>query len=113
MLIFDICVPILNIREVFNTGIPAQQVDVLTESLLGDLINHFLEAEDMGLTPYYSIRGEYGMGQTIDGVSVMNQIGSDLRIHFARKGKQFDEQIEKYDVKLEAYVEKEGPSKVI
>ena len=61
MLTFDITVSKKDFERHFNTGITTQQVDVLTEQILNDLIDNFMESETIGCTRYYSMSGGYGM----------------------------------------------------
>ena len=55
-------------------------MDVLTEQIFNDLTDNFLESETIGCTRYYVIRGGYGMD--VNGVDVMNIIGSRIHINF-------------------------------
>lgn len=48
MLTFDIFIPNNGYERYFNTGITTQQADVLTEQILNDLIDNFLESEIIG-----------------------------------------------------------------
>ncbi len=101
MVTFDIYVPSKNFEEHLNTGITTQQIDVLTEQILNDLIDNFLESETMGCSRYYSIRGGYGMN--MDGVNLVNNIGSIIKLNFVCRGDKFDEQIQNYNAKLDEY----------
>jgi len=102
MVTFDISVPSKNFEKHLNTGITTQQVDVLTEQIFNDLIDNFLESENIGCTRYYSIRGGYGMN--MDGVNALNCIGSNIKINFACRGDRFIEQAQNYNARLNEYV---------
>lgn len=101
MLTFDIFIPNNGYERHFNTGITTQQVDVLTEQIFNDLTDNFLELETIGCTRYYFIRGGYGMD--VNGVDVMNNIGSRININFVYRGDKFNEQVNKYNSKLDEY----------
>ena len=102
VLTFVISVPSKDFEKYLTTGITTQQVDVLTEQILNDVIDNFMESEDMGCTRYYSIRGGYGMNR--NGVNIMNSIGSKISINFVCRGDKFNEQVEKYNLRLNEYV---------
>lgn len=106
MLTFDIFVPRKGFEKHLNTGITTQQVDVLTEQIFNDLVDNFLESETMGCTRYYTIRGGYGMN--FDGVSAMNNIGSNIKINFVYRGDKFKEQVENYNRRLDEYVNRKN-----
>lgn len=107
MLTFDIDIPNRDF-ESFNTGVTTQQVDVLTEQILNDLIDNFMELETMGCTRYYSIRGGYGMN--MDGVNVINNIGSRIKVNFICRGDKFIEQVENYNSRLNEYINQQKTS---
>lgn len=109
MITFDIIVPSKNFEKHLNTGITIQQIDVLTEQILNDLLNTFLESETMGCTRYYSIRGGYGMN--MNGVNAMNTIGSKLKINFICRGDKFNEQVENYNQRINEYANRQENSK--
>ena len=102
MLTFDITVSKKDFERHFNTGITTQQVDVLTEQILNDLIDNFMESETIGCTRYYSMSGGYGMN--MKGVNIVNNIGSNIKINFVCRGDKFSEQIEIYNSRLNEYV---------
>lgn len=102
MVTFDIIVPRRNFERHFNTGITTQQVNVLTAQILNDLLDNFLESENMRCTPYYSIRGGYGMNMS--GVDAMNNIGSKIKINFVCRGDKFNEQVEAYNLRLNEFL---------
>ena len=102
MLTFDITVPSKGFERHLNTGITIQQVDVLTEQILNDLIDNFVESETMDCTRYYSIRGGYGMN--MNGVNAMNNIGSKIKINFVCQGDRFSKQVENYNSRLDEYI---------
>lgn len=105
MITFDIIVPSKNFEKHFNTGITTQQIDVLTEQILSDLLDTFLESETMGCTRYYSVRGGYGMN--MNGVNAMNNIGSNLKINFICRGDKFNEQVENYNERINEYANRQ------
>lgn len=105
MITFDITVPSKNFEKHLNTGITIQHIDVLTEQILSDLLDTFLESETMGCTRYYSVRGGYGMN--MDGVNAMNNIGSNLKINFICRGDKFNEQVENYNGRIKEYVNRQ------
>lgn len=105
MITFDITVPSKNFEKHLNTGIPTQQIDVLTEQILSDLLDTFLESETMGCTRYYSVRGGYGMN--MDGINAMNNIGSSLKINFICRSDKFNEQVENYNGRIKEYVNRQ------
>lgn len=109
MVTFDIYVPRKNFERHLNTGITIQHIDVLTNQILNDFIDTFLESENMGCTRYYSVRGGYGMN--MDGVNAMNTIGSKIKINFVCRGDKFDEQVQKYNEKIDEYINQQenGP----
>ena len=108
MITFDISVPSRGFERHLNTGITAQQVDVLTEQLLNDLLDNFVESETIGCTSYYSIRGGYGMN--MDGVNLVNNIGSKIKINFVCQGNKFREQVENYNARLNEYINQQENS---
>ena len=107
MITFDIYVPDRNFERHFNTGITTQQINVLTGQILNDLINNFMETENIYCTKYYIIRGGYGMNMNMDGVNIGNSMGSTVRINFACRGDQFSEQIENYHTRLDEYTKQQ------
>ena len=102
MITFDIYVPNRNFEKHLNTGITTQQIDVLTGQILNDLIDNFMESDTIGCTRYYTIRDGYGMN--MDGINLVNSIGSEIKINFVCRGNCFSEQIESYDARLDEYV---------
>lgn len=109
MLTFDIVVPSKNFERHLNTGITTQQVNVLTAQIFNDLIDNFMESENMGCTNYYSIRGGYGMN--MNGVNVINDIGTNIKINFVCRGDKFDEQARDYNLRLNEYVNQQEKNK--
>ena len=109
MITFDILVPSKNFEKHLNTGITTQHIDVLTDQILNDLLDTFLESETMGCTRYYSVRGGYGMN--MNGVNAMNIIGSKLKINFVCRGDKFNEQIETYNERINEYVNQQENGK--
>lgn len=105
MITFNICVPSRNFEKHINTGITTQQIDVLTGQILNDLIDNFMESENIGCTRYYTIRGGYGMN--MDGVNLVNSIGSKIKINFVCRGDRFSEQIENYNARLDEYIKQQ------
>lgn len=103
MCTFDISVPIRNFEKHLNSGIPSQHCDVLNEQILQKLIENFMDSETLGVTKYYCIRGGYGMN--MNGVDVINSIGSSIKINFICRGEKFEEQINNYDDILNQYIE--------
>ena len=101
MVTFDIYVPSKDFEKHLNTGITTQQIDVLTGQILNDLVDNFMESETMGCTKYYTIRGGYGMN--MNGINLVNTIGSKVKLNFAYRGDKFDEQIQDYNVRLDEY----------
>lgn len=102
MITLDIWVPSKGFERHFNTGITVQQVDVLTEQIFDAFIKYFMESDFKGCTRYYSVRGGYGMN--MDGVTVVNAIGSKVNVNFICRGVSFDEQASKYNLRLDEYV---------
>lgn len=102
MCTFDISVPNKDFERHLNTEITTQQIDVLTGQILEDLVENFMESETMGITRYYSVN--YMMGPAMKGVSAINDKGSNITINFVCRGEQFNEQIKKYNSKLDEYV---------
>ncbi len=102
MITFDIQVPCRNFSKHLNTGITTDHIDLLVNQLLNDLVANFMEDENMGVSRYFSIRGGYGM--KMDGVVATNNIGSKIDINFLCRGKNFQEQIERYNNTLDIYV---------
>lgn len=110
MIIFYISVPKRNFEKSFPIGIPTQQIDVVTNQILNDLVENFLGSETMGCTRYYTIRGGYGMN--MDGINAKNIItGSNIKINFACRGDKFQDQVNEYNAKLEAYAKEQQESK--
>lgn len=109
MITFDIIVPSKNFEKHLNTGITTQQIDVLTEQILNDLLDKFLESETMGCTRYYSVSGGYGMN--MNGVNAMNNIGSKLKINFVCRGDRFNEQAENYNERINEYENRQEKGK--
>ena len=101
MLTFDISVPNKGFERHFNTGITTQQVDILTEQILNDLIDHYMKSDTIGCTKFFSVRG---IGMNMDGISALNSIGSTIYINFVCRGNQFREQVKLYNARLDAYI---------
>lgn len=109
MLTFDITAPSKGFEKHLNTGITTEQVNVLTEQIFNDLIDNFTESETMACSRYYSIKSGYGM--SMNGVSVINSIGSRVDINFIRRGDKFNEQVENYNLRLNEYVKQQENGK--
>lgn len=105
MCVLELNLPSENFFNSLNTGIKAQQIDVLTEQILDDLIDNFIESETIGITKYYSIFGM--MGSSIFSVDIINNSGSKLKINFLYRGQLFLEQIKKYNGRLNEYAKKQ------
>ena len=105
MITFDILIPSKNFVKQLNTGITTQQIDVLTEQILNDLLDTFLESETIGCTRYYSVKGGYGTN--MNGVNAMNTIGSKLKINFVCRGDKFNEQVENYNERINEYANRQ------
>lgn len=101
MVTFDIFMPTKNSEQHLNTGITAQQIDVLTEQVFRDLIDNFLESDTMGCTRYYSIRG--GNGLDMDGVNVVSINGGKIKLNFECRGEKFHEQAKEYNSRLNEF----------
>lgn len=101
MITFNIYVPDRDFEKHLNTGITTQQIDVLTGQILNDLVDNFLKSENMGCTRYYTIRSGYGMN--MNGINLVNTIGSKIKLNFIYRGDKFDKQIQNYNVRLDEY----------
>ena len=101
MITFDIYVPNKNFEKHLNTGITTQQINVLTEQILNDLLANFMESETIGCSRYYMIRGGYGMN--MNGINLINNLGSKIKINFVCCGDEFSEQVRNYNAQLDEY----------
>lgn len=84
MITFDILIPSKNFVKHLNTGITTQQIGVLTEQILNDLLDTFLESET---------------------------IGSKLKINFVCRGDKFNEQVENYNERINEYANRQEKRK--
>ncbi len=102
MVIFDINVPKRNFKRSLNLGITSDHENVLFEQLLNDLIETFLPHETMGITKYYSLKS---MNQNFTGIDATNTIGSRISINFNSSGTEFNNLIDNFQAKYNAFVE--------
>lgn len=102
MVIFDINVPKRNFKRSLNLGITSDHENVLFEQLLNDLIETFLPHETMGITKYYSLKS---MNKKFTGIDATNTIGSRISINFNSSGTEFNNLIDSFQAKYNAFVE--------
>lgn len=104
MCTIDIYVPSRNIEEHINTGITVDHCDILYEQLFNDLLDRFLEDENMGVGRYIEIKSM--MGGSFTGMNAQNLIGSKIALNFIRKGNNFSEIKTAYNKRIKEYEEK-------
>lgn len=72
-------------KRLIDTEITTDHIDVLTERILNDLLDNYLEDEVLGVSPYKWIR--FNMGMNFDGVHAHNnRTNTDISINFVCRG---------------------------
>lgn len=106
-IIYDINAPGTDIkRRLIDTEITTDHIDVLTERILNDLLDTYLEDEVLGVSRYASIR--FGMGMNFDGFHAQNnQTDTSISINFVCRGPKFHELIDQYNNRIDEYVKRQ------
>lgn len=81
----------------FNLGITTDHASLLFEAMLTELANKYLEADAIGISEFYAIRG---LNTRFDGIDVSNSVGSVVHINFGGVSKEVEDD---YNSRLEEY----------
>lgn len=105
MCTFEISVSSKKFERHLNTGITLQQSDVLNEQILNDLIENFIDSEEIGITPFFSIKSTSGR---FNGIKCYNLNGSEIHLNFQNGGQRFEVLKAEYNQKLKDYRNQEN-----
>lgn len=106
-IIYDIEAPEMNLKRLINVEITTDHIDVLTERILNDLLDNYLEDDVLGVTRYRWIRS--GRVMSFDGVHAQNmQTQTDISIDFVCRGEKFRELIDQYEQRINEYIQRES-----
>lgn len=92
--ILDICVPEADFSKQIDLEIPIVHKLVLFEQLLNDLLDTFMEHEEIRITKSYSIKS---MRYNFTGIEAKNDNESEIRINFSSSGKEYQDVISRYE----------------
>lgn len=105
-IVYDISVPEIDLEKHITSEITTDHIDVLTEQILNDLLDTYLEDENLGVSRYFSIRSQM---ENFNGVYAINNLaGTKITINFVCRGEQFDELINQYSRRIDEYVKRES-----
>ena len=98
ILVLDIEVKPNNFSRYLNLEIESNHSNILYEELLNEIINRYLENENIVLSFYQDIK--YFMESNFSGITITNFNGSEIKINFKIKDHKFSEIIENYELAL-------------
>ena len=98
ILLLDIEVKPNNFSRYLNLEIESNHSNILYEELLNEIINRYLENENIVLSFYQDIK--YFMESNFSGITITNFNGSEIKINFKIKDNKFSEIIENYELAL-------------
>lgn len=98
ILVLDIEVKPNNFSRYLNLEIESNHSNILYEELLNEIINRYLENENITLSFYQDIK--YFMESNFSGITITNFNGSEIKINFKIKDYKFSEIIENYELAL-------------
>lgn len=98
ILLLDIEVKPNNFSRYLNLEIESNHSNILYEELLNEIINRYLENENIALSFYQDIK--YFMESNFSGITITNFNGSEIKINFKIKDNKFSEIIENYELAL-------------
>ena len=98
ILVLDIEVKPNNFSRYLNLEIESNHSNILYEELLNEIINRYLENENIALSFYQDIK--YFMESNFSGITITNFNGSEIKINFKIKDNKFSEIIENYELAL-------------
>lgn len=93
-----------NFERHLNLGISLQQFDVLFEQVLNDLLDNFLERDDMGISYYCDLKAI--MGHSFSGITATNSVGGTVKLNFILRGQESQKTVSAYNARIKEYLRK-------